>query len=213
MQVSIIIPTYQGEKYISRAIRSAIDQNFPRDNYEIIVVNDGSTDNTSEILKIFNNDIKVITFSKNKGLAAARNSGLRIAKGRFVINLDSDDYIHQDLLKVGTLFLNLNNNFDAVSFDYFVIDKHENHIIRRSGEKDPIACGIMFRKEQLIDIGLYDEAFQAREEEDLRIRFTKKYNIFNISLPFYRYRKHENNLTKNYKLMNKYQEKLNKKYE
>ncbi len=159
MDASIIIPTYQCEKYISRAIRSALNQNFPKNDFEIIVIDDGSTDNTPNILKSFNKDIKVITFDKNKGLAAARNSGLRIARGRFVINLDADDYMHQDLLKVGILFLTLNNDIDAVSFDYIITDEHENHIERKSCKKDPIACGIMFRKEQLIEIGLYDEVF------------------------------------------------------
>jgi hypothetical protein len=70
----------------------------------------------------------------------------------------------------------------------------------------------MFRIDQLIDIGLYDEGFFAREEEDLRIRFLEKYSIFRVQLPLYRYRRHENNLTNNSTHMQEYSEKLNNKH-
>jgi len=212
MQVSIIIPTYQGEKYLSRAIRSAIDQNYPRDKYEIIVIDDGSTDNTSKILNTFKDDIRIFRHTENKGLSAARNTGLIHAKGRYIINLDSDDYLHEEILTVGTLFLNLNTDIDAISFDYYIVDKHEKHIKRISANKQPIACGIMFRKEQLIEIGLYDEKFLAREDEDLRKRFLHKYKIYNIPLPLYRYRRHEANLTNNSNEMEKYLKKLKEKH-
>lgn len=78
--------------------------------------------------------------------------------------------------------------------------------------EQPIACGIMFRKDFLYNIGLYDEAFRAREEEDLRLRWREKYNIYNIILPLYRYRMHQTNLTKNQDEMDKHQELLNTKH-
>jgi glycosyltransferase involved in cell wall biosynthesis len=212
VQISIIIPTYQGEKYLSRAIRSAIDQNFPNEMYEIIVIDDGSTDNTDEVLHAFEDDIRLFTHQNNSGLPSARNTGLKNAKGRYVINLDADDYLHEDILSVGSLFLNLNNHYDAVSFDYFLVDDNENHIVRKSAEKNPIACGIMFRKEKLVDIGLYDVKFLVREDEDLRKRFLMKYNIQNIELPLYRYRKHESNITNNQVLMDKYGDMLKEKH-
>ena len=78
--------------------------------------------------------------------------------------------------------------------------------------KDPIACGILFRTEQIVDIGLYDEQFLLHEEKDLRIRFLKKYNIERVKLPLYRYRLHENNNTKNKKKMRHHFQKLKKKH-
>ena len=63
--------------------------------------------------------------------------------------------------------------------------------------KDPIGCGIMFRKKQLIDIGLYDIEFKIHEERDLRKRFEKKYQINKIDIPLYRYRRHQANITNN----------------
>lgn len=212
MNISIIIPAYQSEKYIARAIRSALDQSMPKDLYEIIVIDDGSIDRTSSILNSFKDDIKVITHKINKGLAAARNTGIRQARGRYILNLDSDDYIHKEMLKLGSLFLDLNPDMDAIAFDYILVDDHESHLKHCKSKDEPIACGIFFRMEQLIDIGLYDEEFLAREEEDLKIRFEKKYKIYNVALPLYRYRLHENNLTSNDYVMEKYKKKINKKH-
>ena len=76
----------------------------------------------------------------------------------------------------------------------------------------PIACGIMFRIEHLIDIGLYDEDFFCREEEDLRERFLKKFSIERVRLPLYRYRRHENNMTNNTEMMDLYKDKFRKKH-
>ncbi len=71
----------------------------------------------------------------------------------------------------------------------------------------------MFRKDLLIEIGLYDENFKAREEEDLRIRFLERFNIYNIPLPLYRYRRHDNNLTNNEEIMQHAKNQLNQKHE
>ena len=79
-------------------------------------------------------------------------------------------------------------------------------------EKNPIGCGIMFRLEHLIKIGLYDENFLTREEEDLRIRFLKKFDISRVQLPLYRYRQHENNMTNNVEHMDTFQKKLDQKH-
>ncbi|MFC1828418.1 glycosyltransferase family 2 protein [Thermodesulfobacteriota bacterium] len=212
ISVSILIPTYQMGKFVARAIRSALHQSFPSEKYEIVVIDDGSTDNTSRVLQSFGNDIKIITHEENKGLAAARNTGLRAARGRYVVNLDADDYIHHDLINIQHTFLTLDPWIDAVSCDYYIVDEREAHMERKSAEEFPIACGIMFRIDQLINIGLYDEDFLAREEEDVRIRFLEEYSIYNIPLPLYRYRQHGKNLTKNKELMKEQMIKLNNKH-
>lgn len=199
--ISIIITTYNYGRFIERAIRSCLDQSIPKNKYEIIVVDDASTDNTQNIIKNYEGEIKIISFQENKGLAAARNEGIRKARGQYVVFLDADDYIHHDLLKIQSLYLEENHKLDAVSIDYYLVDEKENHREWLNSEEHPIACGIMFRKDLLIEIGLYDEQFRAREEEDLRIRFLKKFNIERIQLPLYRYRKHDKNLTNNHQAM------------
>jgi glycosyltransferase involved in cell wall biosynthesis len=210
--VSIIITAYNYERYIERAIRSCLDQSLPKSQYEVIVVNDCSTDNTHVILDNYKNELRVFNLEKNVGLSAARNFGAKKALGQFIVFLDADDYIQRDLLLIETTFLAENNTLDAVSVDYYLVDERGNHTEHVSAEKKPIACGIMFRKDLLFDVGLYDESFRAREEEDLRIRFMKKYSIYNIILPLYRYRMHDNNLTKNIIEMDKYKKQLTKKH-
>jgi glycosyltransferase involved in cell wall biosynthesis len=210
--VSIIITAYNYDKYIERAIRSCMGQSLPKNQYEIILVNDASTDNTRSILDNYKDDIRIFNMEKNVGLAAARNFGIKKAKGQFVVFLDADDYIQLDLLKLQSIFLTENNRLDAVAVDYYIVNEFGDHMEWVESSKKPIACGIMFRKDLLFDIGLYDEKFRAREEEDLRKRFEKKHSIYHIPLPLYRYRMHDSNLTKNKKEMTKYKKKLAKKH-
>lgn len=212
IKISIIIATYNSEKFISRAIRSCLEQSMDKRDYEIIVVDDGSTDNTDYILNSFGDWIKIIKLDKNYGLPFACNMGIKAALSRFVLRVDADDFINEELLKVEYLFLSMNNDFDAVACDYFISDENENLIERKNAEKEPIACGILFRKDKLIEIGLYDESFQLLEDEDLRVRYLKKFNIQRIPLPLYRYRMHDNNITKQKNKMAIFRQKLNTKH-
>lgn len=104
MEASIIITNYNYEKYVARAIRSALAQNCSKEDYEVIVVDDGSTDNSRAVIESFGKVIKPVFLEHNKGLAFARNHAIRMAQGRYVANLDSDDYIHNDFLHTGKLF-------------------------------------------------------------------------------------------------------------
>jgi glycosyltransferase involved in cell wall biosynthesis len=210
--VSVIITAYNYERYIERAVRSCLDQSLASNQYEVIVINDCSTDNTRAILENYANDVKIHNLEKNIGLAAARNFGIKKAKGQFVVFLDADDYIQHDLLLIQKTFLSENNSLDAVSVDYYLVDERGSHLEHVDSTSKPIACGIMFRKDLLFDIGLYDESFRAREDEDLRIRFLKSHSIYNIILPLYRYRMHDSNLTKNGDVMRTYQRKLDDKH-
>jgi glycosyltransferase involved in cell wall biosynthesis len=210
--VSVIITSFNYDRYIERAIRSCLNQSLARSEYEIIVVDDASTDNTGSVLMNYADEVRVITMKKNAGLSAARNAGIKAAKGQFIVFLDADDYVQQDILFIQKTFLIENNNLDAVSVDYYLVDERGSHIEHINATDKPIACGIMFRKDLLFDIGLYDESFRAREEEDLRIRFLSKHSIYNIILPLYRYRMHERNLTKNKKEMDKFRKKLTRKH-
>ena len=211
--VSLIITTYNYANYIERAIRSGLDQSLGNTEYEIIVVNDASTDATGQILDNYSDVVRVFNLSENMGLAGARNFGIRKARGQFVTFLDADDYLHSEALRAQNLFLSENNAFDAVAIDYYVVNERGQHIEHISSSEKPIACGIMFRKDYLFNIGLYDENFTAREEEDLRIRWEEAgYGIYHIPVPLYRYRMHENNLTKDNQKMTDSQLKLNHKH-
>ena len=193
--IAIIVPTYNHEKFIGRCLRSLINQNFARDKYEIIVVDDGSTDKTQSALKVFMNDIVYIRNEQNMGLPASINRGRASTRSPYVVRVDSDDYVNEHFLSVLFMFLSENREMDAVSCDYLLVNDREEIITRKNCMDEPIACGIMFRTDQLIDVGLYDESFLLHEDRDLRFRFLKKYEIHRVELPMYRYRRHDSNIT------------------
>ena len=200
LDISVIIPVYNREKYIGRALRSILNQSINKSRYEIIVIDDASTDNSEKIIKKYSKEITLISNKKNLGLPASLNKGINNSKGRFIIRIDSDDYVHKDFLKIPYLFLTLNSDFDAVSLDYYKVDDRENIISKNNCITDPIGCGIMFRHENLVEIGLYDEKQLLHEEKELRLRFEKKYSIKRIQLPLYRYRMHDSNMSEDTEL-------------
>lgn len=210
--ISVIVPAYNQEKFIGRCLRSLLHQNFPHEDYEIIVINDGSTDRTSFALELFHESIQTITNSLNIGLPASINKGILSARGEFIVRVDSDDYVNANFLNFLHYYLVENPNYQAVACDYWLVDDVENWLERINCMEAPIACGIMFRRQCLLDIGLYDEAFLCHEERDLRIRFEQKYIIKRLELPMYRYRKHANNLTNDLGAMEKYELHLNRKH-
>jgi len=114
MKYSIIIPVYNTERYLKRCIDSVLNQDYQ--NYEIIIINDGSPDNCEEILKTYKNNPKIkIIKQTNHGLSYSRNVGIKKSKSDYIIFLDSDDFIEPDLLK------NISKNIkdeDMLKFSY-----------------------------------------------------------------------------------------------
>lgn len=195
--ISVLVPVHNQEKYIGRCLRSLLSQNYPRDSFEIIAIDDGSSDRTPYALELFKDEITLIHNENNMGLPASLNRGIRASVSPYIVRVDSDDYVNAEFLNLLSMFLSDNRYMDAIACDYLLVDDHEEVLARKNCIEDPIACGIMFRTEQLIDIGLYDESFMLHEERDLRIRFLQKYAIHRLELPLYRYRRHDNNITSN----------------
>lgn len=192
--VAIVMAAHNEERYIERALRSCLNQSAPRELYEIIVVDDGSKDATRRIAETFDG-VQVLSNDAQLGLPASLNRGLRRAHSRFVVRVDADDYVHHDFVRVLSLFLELNPHMDAVACDYVTVDEHEEHLEQISCVERPIGCGVMFRKERLIELGLYDESFLMAEDLDLRLRFERRWKMHRVELPLYRYRLHGENMT------------------
>lgn len=120
--VSIIMPSYNTGQYISESIKSVIDQTY--DNWELIIVDDCSTDNTDEVVKSFDDfRIKYIKNNKNLGAALSRNIALRESKGKWIAFLDSDDLWSRDKLEKQIEFM-LKNNFQFSYTKYEEIDEN-----------------------------------------------------------------------------------------
>lgn len=193
--VSVVIPVHNQETYIGRCIRSVLNQKFPERDLEIIVVNDGSTDRTRYALDLFREDIRILDHPECRGLPASLNTGIRAARGRLVVRVDADDYVHNEYVNVLSLHLLLNGELDAVACDYLLVDDEEQVLRAVDCMDEPIGCGIMFRIEHLIELGLYDEELLIHEDRDLRIRFLERFSIHRVPLPLYRYRRHNGNMT------------------
>ena len=149
--LTVVIAVYNQDKYIGRCLRSVLNQKFDLP-YEIIAVNDGSTDKTKYALELFKEEIVIINNKKNLGLPHSLNLAIKKSKSPYIVRVDSDDYVNENYLNVLYLFLQLNKDFDAVACDYYLIDEKENILDQKNCNINPIACGIMFRYQQLLSL-------------------------------------------------------------
>ncbi len=128
---SVIMPAYNSGKYIAEAIESVIKQTYT--NWELLIVNDCSTDNTEEIIKTYQKQdkrIKLITLKKNQGVANARNTAIKNAKGRYIAFLDADDYWEKEKLQKQIQILQ-SSNADITYAGYLMIDETGKTIKKR----------------------------------------------------------------------------------
>ena len=211
--VSVIVAAHNEERYLGRCLRSLLAQRFERNRYDVIVIDDASTDRTSAVLATFGDSITVLRNETNLGLPASLNRAITSTHSKFIVRVDADDYVNSAFLDVMYMFLADNPQFDAAACDYLLVDDREEVISRRDAVKEPIACGIMFRTEQLIDIGLYDESFLRHEDRDLRLRFLDRYTIHHVPLPMYRYRRHDDNITNDTAEMAHHERRLHDKHQ
>lgn len=126
--VSIITPVYNGEKYIKECIESVLNQSYK--NIEMIIIDDGSTDRSEEIIKSYMKDyplIKYIKINENKGVWAVRNMAIEKAKGRFIAFLDADDLFYKDKIKKQIDFM-LENDYSFTYTSYNLIDENSNNL-------------------------------------------------------------------------------------
>jgi len=199
--VSVIIPVYNGETYLAEALESVLQQNY--EPIEIIIVDDGSTDKTAQIVKNIKGNIKY-SYQTNQGPAAARNTGLRLASGEFIAFLDVDDLWSRNRLTMQADFLIVHpaveiiqgliqdlhlagstsdstSSFKAVSEPYFSVN----------------LGGAMYRRQVFDKVGLFDETLRYNEDTDWFVRAwdnnITKAQLAKVALY---YRKHESNMTR-----------------
>lgn len=204
MKISVLINSFNYGKFIEEAIKSVLMQNYPRELYEIIVVDVCSKDNTDSILKKYSSELKVIYQRGKPGLAAGCNLGIQASSGEYVIRLDADDTFCQNILLIESLFLDENPNIDFVYPDYFVKknDKQKriylppldaDEIYQRG---DFVGGGTMYRKKIFTRYGYYDQNLKTIENYELILRLLKKgVRGLHIELPLFIYFHHENSMS------------------
>lgn len=135
MTYSVIIPCYNVEKYILSTIESVLNQNY--NDLELILVNDGSTDSTLSILNKFINRTNVIIIDKpNGGVSSARNTGIEVSSGEYLMFLDGDDCLKPNLFRDVSLFFKKNGFIDMISYGYEIINIDKNITINSSKKYD-----------------------------------------------------------------------------
>ncbi|RKD27580.1 Glycosyl transferase family 2 [Caminicella sporogenes DSM 14501] len=209
-KVSVIIPTYNYEKFIHNAIDSILNQTFK--DYEIIIVDDGSTDNTAEIIKKYNNEKISYFYKENRGPAAARNLGIKKAKGDYICFLDADDAFMPEKLEIQVDILDKNKNIGLVYTNFLYVKNnlsstyyhyrcknfscHKNALQHLWYENYINTSTVMTVKEYLFKVGLFNENYKYGEDFDLWMRLGKYYEFFCVHKPLVKTRSHDNNLCK-----------------
>ena len=203
--VSVYITNHNYEKYLERSILSVLNQTYK--NYEIIIIDDGSTDNSRKKIEKFSNNKKIkIIYQKNKGLVISNNIAIKTAQGKYITRLDADDWLHPNFLQIMVETAEKNKNCAMIFCDYFivnqkgqVIDQFYRHEIKKMKLKNQPAHGAcsLLNLKIIKEIGGYDEQFNCQDGVDLWFSLIKKYKIKNVNLPLFYYRQHEKSLTQN----------------
>lgn len=194
--VSIIIPYYNDGQYIEQAIQSILDQTYS--NMEIIVIDDGSNNETKNILKDLDQKIDLLITQENKGTSAARNIGISSAKGKFILPLDSDDYFEPDFIEKSVNILEKDSRVGLVTCHAHIIkdDNITGEIISVGGQardmliRNGVLANSLFRKKVWEDVSGYDEKMvQGYEDWDFNISITQKgWQVYVIDEFLFNYR-------------------------
>lgn len=218
--VSIIVPCYNGEKFIKRCFDSILNQTYKQ--IELIVVNDGSTDNSEKLILEYEtifleNGMKfTYVYKKNGGLGSAINKGLKYVNGKYLTLLDIDDYIMKNSIKLKVDFLESYDDYDIVRTNgYYVTEKNlnneENLFVINEDEKNNIhifddlingntnnwAASYMVRSNKLFDFYKDRNIYESRDGQNLQILLPLSYEGKSgfIDLPLMKYIRQEDSLS------------------
>ncbi|MBC5628050.1 glycosyltransferase family 2 protein [Clostridium sp. NSJ-6] len=217
-KISVIVPVYNTENYIGRCIDSILNQSFS--NFELILINDGSNDRSSEIIKNYEDNRIVFIDNNNNGVSETRNIGIKAAKGEYIQFVDSDDFIDKDMLK-DTLKLLEDSNADCVmtglyldieqdskiststqTFEYFEAENKKdialNVLARMGGTYINSPINKLYKRNIIIENNIFmDKSIDLGEDFLFNLMYLKFCNkvIFSDKCYYHYWMKIENNLT------------------
>jgi len=212
MKVSVIVPVFNGDRWLIQSLESLFSQTLR--GFEIILIDDGSQDNTPKILsKIKDSRLKVISFRRNKGIVHALNAGIKVARGKYIARHDIDDLSKHLRLEKQFDFLESHPNVHILATRAELIDEEDNSlegveatflekfnnaIVTQSDIKralplvNPIFHGsVMMRKDALKKAGGYNLDYQFVEDYELWLRMIDEFNFHKLGERLYVYRSHQ----------------------
>jgi len=216
--VSIILPTYNCASFLPHSIGTILSQTY--NSYEIIVIDDGSTDNTKEVLYPFMQRIKYIRLEHNKGLPTARNTGIQSAQGKYIAFIDADDLWIPEKLRTDIEYFETHPEVSMVYSKHINIDEKGNDLNGNTKNKLPsgniftqlfseqnfiITSSVVVRKEIFETTGLFDGQLFNCQDWDLWLRIAFHFQVAGIDKPLVKYRHNPHSLSKNRNNVLKYQ--------
>lgn len=214
--VSVVIPTHNRQELIADAVRSVLDQSYKR--MEIIVVDDGSTDNTREVISHFDQPITYI-YQERSERSKARNTGVKYSSGEYIAFLDSDDVWERHKIERQVAVLDAEPCIGVVYTDMSYLDTHGRIIKGPVSEErsegigqslyEALMCenvvgspsAVMVRRGCLAEAGLFDERMRSCEDLDLWRRLAKHHRFYRIGEPLVGFRIHAGNTQKDRSVM------------
>ncbi len=184
--VTVLMSVYNNEKTVSKTIHSILNQTFS--DYEFLIINDASTDNTIDVVRSFSDSrVRIIDNSKNLGLTRSLNSGLGEAKGQFIARIDADDISLPDRLKKQIDFLRGNPEFVLLGTSYNIINNHGDIIKKVIYNTSPeklyydltfqnmfAHSSAMFKLDEVMGVGGYSESYRYAQDYDLWCKLVNK---------------------------------------
>ena len=203
-KISIVLPVHNGEKYISKAIESILQQSY--ESWEFIIVNDCSTDGTIGIINDYEKKdtrIRIYNNDKNLKLPATLNVGFNYAKGDYFTWTSDDNILLPQFLEVLNKYLDDNEQVDFVYSDYMGIDSEGNELgIRHMLEpedmlyKNSVGASFLYRRKIYDEIGGYSPEWFLVEDYEYWLRVYKQYRMIHVEDVLYQYRFHDQSLSK-----------------
>lgn len=205
-KISICMPTYNRKHYIRQALESVFTQTYK--DFEVVVVDDGSTDGTAEMIKNTGYNIRYY-WQENRGEGATRNKLLELAQGKFITFLDSDDLLMPDAIQRMLNVMEAEDDQVIVYGPYLRIDRdgkvfgrctrklYSGYITSHLFQNIFVhSCGSMFPRGVLQEVGGFDETLPVCSDYDLWLRLSLKYRFVALPEPTFKRRRHQGNLSK-----------------
>ncbi len=205
--VSVLLPAYNAEAYLKEAIESILSQTFK--DFELILLDDGSTDNTVKIAESFDDERIKIVRNSHIGLSCALNEGIKLAAGKYIARMDADDIACPERFQTQVEFLEANTDISIVGslVKTFPVERVDYSYFAKGSENIKIMLllrcmlvhpSVMFRKSDFVNNNLYynPDLKQGGEDYDLWVRASKVLKIENIEKVLLNYRKHNAQVSK-----------------
>lgn len=205
-KVTVLMPVYNGEKYLSDAIKSILDQDFT--DFEFLIINDGSTDGSVKIIESFSDSrIRLVNNEKNIGLVNSLNKGFELAKGEYIARMDCDDISLKNRLSVQVKFMDNNSGVGASGSFYYLLLNDKKAVADFPVSQEEMKCFMVFNcpiahPSAIIRTSIvqkdklqYRSEFIHAEDYDLWSQISETSNLANVSDVLLTYRVHENQIT------------------